>query len=102
MLVKFGCKQCAQELALYYFKRGSDILLINTSTDDFLCAYSDVKLFHDLGNFMTRYVDVTTQEGPILKYLNLRIVQSSYGVSFDQTEHIRDTILDFWLTQPGE
>ena len=102
MLVKFGCKQCAQELALYYFKRGSDILLINTSTDDFLCAYSDVKLFHDLRNFMTRYVDVTTQEGPIIKYLNLRIVQSDYGVSFDQTEHIRDSVLIKWLPQAGD
>ena len=102
ILVKFGCKQCPHELALYYWKRGEDILLINTSTDDFLCAFSRVEIFYELRDFVTKFVDVTTQEGPILKYLNLRIVQSQYGISFDQTEHIRDTILDPWLKNSKE
>ena len=102
ILVKFGCKQYPHELALYYWKRGEDILLINTSTDDFLCAFSRVEIFYELRDFVTKFVDVTTQEGPILKYLNLRIVQSQYGINFDQTEHIRDTILDPWLKNSKE
>ena len=84
------------------FKRGEDILLINTSTDDFLCAYSRVEIFYELRDFVRKFVDVTTQEDPILKYLNLHIVQSPYGISFDQTEHIRDTILDPWLKNSTE
>ena len=49
-----------------------------------------------------KFFDVTTQEGPILKYLNLCFVQSSYGISFDQTEHIHDMILNLWLKELSE
>jgi len=49
-----------------------------------------------------KFVDVTTQEGPILKYLNLHIFQSPYGISLDQIEHICDTILDPWLENSTE
>ena len=89
---KSKCKQCPHELTLYYFKHGKDTLLINTSTDDFLCAYSNVKSFYKFCDSMRKIVDVTTQEGPILNYLNLWAIQSSYGISFDQSEHIHDSI----------
>ena len=102
ILVRFGCKKCPHELTLYYWERGEDILLINTSTDDFLCAFSIVEIFHELRDFVTKFFDVTTQEGPILKYLNLCIVQSQYDISFDQAEHIRNTILDPLLKNPKE
>ena len=38
----------------------------------------------------------------MLKYLNLHIIQSSYGIRFDQSEHIHDIILDPWLTEPSK
>jgi hypothetical protein len=97
ILVKFGCAQCKVEQALYMYKSKGDLLIINTSTDDLLCAYSRVEVFYALRDFMLKFVDVTTQEGPCLSYLNLRIVQSQYGISYDQTEHIRDSILEFWF-----
>ena len=99
ILEKFGCKQCPFELAVYFYKQDNDIILINTSTDDFLCAYSDVALFYSVRDHLKQYAGVTTQEGPELKYLNLRIVQSKYGASFDQTDHIQSTILDHWFPQ---
>ena len=36
--------------------------------------------------------DITTQEGSILNYLNLQIIQSQAGISFDQTAHILDML----------
>ena len=32
-------------------------------------------------------------DGPVLKYLNVRIVQTELGISIDQTEHIIDKVL---------
>ena len=96
ILHKFGCKQCKNELALWFFKTKTDILIVNTSTDDFLCSYSRVEIFYALRDFMTKFVEVTTQQGPTLKYLNLRIIQSDYGISYDQSEHIAE-LLEQWF-----
>ena len=90
------------ELVLYYFKHREDIILINISTNDFLCAYLKVELFYEFWDFMKKFIDVTTQEGCILKYLNLHTVQSSYEISLDQSEHILDTISNPWLKEPSE
>jgi hypothetical protein len=47
-------------------------------------------------------VNVTVQRGQVLNYLNLRIIQSIYGISIDQTQHIKDTILDVWFPSDDE
>ena len=36
---------------------------------------------------------MASKEGPHIYHLNLRIIQSSYGIIIDQTAHIQDTIL---------
>jgi hypothetical protein len=38
--------------------------------------------------------DLTSKQGSVLKFLNLRIVQSPLGVSFDQTKHITTQIIE--------
>jgi len=42
---------------------------------------------------LEKLFDPTVSEGSLLKFLNLCIVQSSAGISFDQTHHIRSNIL---------
>jgi hypothetical protein len=37
---------------------------------------------------------ITVKEGAQLSYLNLRNIQSEYGVSYDQTEHIIRKIIN--------
>jgi len=69
-------------------------MIVNTSTDDFLCEYSHIELYRDLCTYLKKYFDITTEEGSKLMYLNLRIIQTVYGVSFDQTDHIQRTIVD--------
>ena len=42
-----------------------------------------------------------SQSQSLPRVLNLRIVQSPDGISYDQTQHIKDTIIGFWF-KPSE
>jgi hypothetical protein len=77
-------------------------MIIDTSTDDFLCGHNSNSLLNSFISYLKKYVNVTVQRGAILNYLNLRIVQSIHGISIDQTQHIRDTILDVWFPADTE
>ena len=37
--------------------------------------------------------EYTTDEGTTLQFLNMRIIQTQEGISFDQTQHIENKIL---------
>jgi hypothetical protein len=37
------------------------------------------------------------QEGATVRFVNLRVIQSPQGISFDQTDHILDTIIDTYF-----
>ena len=50
-----------------------------------------------LQTHMRRFVLITTQDAAVVKYLNVRIVQSDMGIRIDQTHHIKSTILDVWF-----
>ena len=102
MLIIFGFRRFPQDHALYHLERDNEMLIMDTSTDDFLCAYSSDAIFADLQKHISQYVNVTAQTGPVLNYLNLRIIQSPHGISIDQTDHIRTTILDAWFKGPSD
>ena len=64
-----------------------------------LLIQKNILPIHD---FIKKYVGVMTQEVKIFKYLNLRIFQGPFSVSFNQIEHICESILDYmlrWLCQ---
>ena len=46
---------------------------------------------------LKRFVPITTQDDAVMKYLNVRLVQTDLGISIDQTHHIKTTILDPWF-----
>jgi hypothetical protein len=50
--------------------------------------------FHHLVTELRQMFDLTSKQGSTLKFLNLRIVQSPLGVSFDQTQHITTQIIE--------
>ena len=68
-------------------------LLVNTSTDDFLCAFLDVSIFYKLEAHLKEIFGLTKKESPQFEYLNLRITQLKYGISYNQTDHIIDSIV---------
>jgi hypothetical protein len=50
--------------------------------------------FLALKSKMEAFFEVTLQEGAILRFLNLRIIQSPAGISIDQNDHIVENVLD--------
>ena len=88
---------CPAEPALFVKHEGEESLIVVTSTDDFPCSSTSESLFANLVNHLNQYVPITVQEGHTLKYLNLRIIQTDQGVSFDQTHHIKTNIVDEWF-----
>ena len=97
ILEDFGFKPCHAEPALFLFIEGNESLIVVTSTDDFLCCCSNEELFGMFANHLARFVAITVQTGHVLKYLNIRIVQTDQGISIEQTHHIQSTILEPWF-----
>jgi hypothetical protein len=63
-----------QEPSLFIYQQDDSTTILNTSTDDFLCAYSDTALFDKLCKWLERFFKITTNTGSLLKYLNLCII----------------------------
>ena len=93
----FNLMPCPAEPALFIKHEGKESLIVVSSTVDFLCSSTSENLFTNLVNHLEQYVPITVQEGHTLKYLNLRIIQTDQGVSFDQTHHIKTNIVDEWF-----
>jgi hypothetical protein len=87
-LLKFGFHMCIQEPSLFIYNKTDGIMLLNTSTDDFLCAFNQKSVYENLCTELRKMFSITTKEGTVLGYLNLRIIQTIHGVSCDQTDHI--------------
>ena len=67
------------------------------ATDDILMWTDNTSCFHRLRLALDSVLEYTFQDGPVLKFLNIRIVQSNHGISLDQTQHIVSNILDdYW------
>ena len=93
-LLKFGFSICIHEPSLFIYDTDDRTMLLNTSTDDFLCAFNTRDIYQRLCTELSKLFDITTKEGTILSYLNLRIIQSEYGISYDQTDHIQRKIVN--------
>jgi len=46
---------------------------------------------------MKQFIPIITQDGKVMKYLNMRAVQSGDGIIIDQSHQIKSTILDSWF-----
>jgi hypothetical protein len=93
LLEQFGFIACPQEPALFVYEKDGISFLLNTSTDDFLCIHSHQDIHEKLCTYLKQFFDIMTAQGSLIKYLNIRIVQSTLGISYDQTEHIERKIL---------
>lgn len=94
LLEDFGFACCISEPSLFIYDKNGETMILNTSTDDFLCAYNHKSIFDKLCAKMRTMFDITTKEGTKFKYLNLEIIQTEHGVSYDQTDHIQRKIIN--------
>ena len=78
---------------LFTFIDGDQTAFIALATDDILLATSNKSFYDKLKTTFDTYFAYTTCEGSVLQFLNYRIIQSEYGTSVDQFNHIRQTIL---------
>jgi len=83
-----GMKKNATDNAVWVSKRGNDIIILLSEIDDFMLLVSQKHLYLDIKTRIEKSYDITMQEGPVLQYLNLQIIQSDAGISIDQTKHI--------------
>ena len=67
--------------------------LISLATDDMSFATTHMSLFDILINEFDKYLSTTVLTGSQLTFLNHRVIQSEYGTSIDQTNHIEQKIL---------
>jgi len=83
-----GMKKNATDNAVWVSTRGHDTIILISETDDFMLLVSKKELYLNIKARIEKSYDITMQEGPVIKYLNLQIIQSDAGISFDQTQHI--------------
>ena len=78
-----------------FFSKGyenSDVMLLSLATDDCLCSFRYESHLKEFVSFITQYFDVVVQNGQVLKFLGIRIVQSNHAISIDQGEYIFDAL----------
>ena len=93
------CLKCVRNTvdhAVFRLDKDGETAILAVSTDDILCATSNSDIFWLIHSVLKETFEITMQEGPVLSYLNLRIIQSELGISLDQTEHINDLVKEWY------
>ena len=65
-------------------------------------ASTSVKLYNLFLQEFSKYFSYITRTEPELPFLNYRVIQSKYGISIDQTTHIRQNILAKYFPNEDE
>jgi hypothetical protein len=85
--------RCSCDHGIFIWNLPNETCFLALETDDILFLSKTREPFLILKRELEKLFDLTICEGSTLKFLNLRIVQSPCGVSFDQTQHIQNTII---------
>ena len=94
---EMGMKPLTTNRAIFSWTYKGSQAFLAVTTDDLLIFYQQKFLLDHFIKIITKYCRVTVQSGPELSYLNLRIIQSTHGISIDQTQHIEKQILSpYW------
>jgi hypothetical protein len=80
--------------AVFLWQTPTAELFLALATDDFLVLANDREHFLALKSGLEKLFKMTLQEGSVLRFLNLRIIQSPHGISIDQTDHVVDSIIE--------
>jgi len=85
--------RCSCDHGVFIWNLPTETCFLAIETDDILFISKTRTPFLQLKSELEKLFDLTVCEGSILKFLHLQIIQSPFGVSFDQTTHIKNTIL---------
>ena len=72
------------------------LVFVCCETDNFLLATNCTAAYTMIRNTIKEAFGVTIQSGQRLSYLNFCILQSQFGISTDQTDHILQMLQNFF------
>ena len=75
------------------------MLHLKVSTDDVINTTNNETSFPELRRFFEEAFKIKFQEGYVLKYLNLRILQSPLDLSVDQNINIMELVNEWFPTE---
>ena len=97
ILGQIGLSPTSVDKAVFVWIYKEDYIVILVSeTDDFLILTNSPECFNIINEGIKRAFGVSLQQGDAIYYLNTRIIQSSHGISFDQCDHIIDTVSKYF------
>ena len=97
ILGQIGLSPTSVDKAVFVWIYKEDYIVILVSkTDDFLILTNSPECFNIINKGIKRAFGVSLQQGDAIYYLNTRIIQSSHGISFDQCDHIIDTVSKYF------
>ena len=73
-------------------------MLLSLGTDDCLISVPSYQYAEDFIAYMKKYFQLSIQQGPILKFLGIRIVQTNHAISLDQSAYIFDALTGYFGT----
>ena len=86
---------------LFYWLWEDNETYMALATYNILFSSSNPVLYHRLQATLDMYFAYTTSTASVLHFLNYRIIQSDFGTSVDQYNHLRQSILhSFFLNTP--
>jgi len=81
---------------LRLIRAGAQRMNVALSTDDCLVAYNNQEIVDYVDTGLDRFFDIKKNTGSVISFLNLRIIQSPYGISLDQTELILEYLSHYF------
>jgi hypothetical protein len=97
--LELGMKRSTIDHGIFVWSWQNETCYLAIETDDILFASTTRAPFLYLKHQLEQMFDLTCNEGHTLHFLNLRIIQSPHDISFDQTQHIQQHILqDYFPT----
>ena len=96
-LKRYGFKRCITDHGFYVFQfDDGTYLYLSCSTDDLLVSFATYNHFQNFVDFLREYFTLTVQTGPVLKFIQMRIIQSEQGISLDQAEYVYEAVHDYF------
>jgi hypothetical protein len=97
ILTKYGFIRSTIDHAFFILSCGNEkYFYICLATDDLLCSHPNDLEFKKLVKYLSEYFDLSVQEGHVLKFLSIRVIQSDHGISLDQGEYIYSLLLHYF------
>jgi hypothetical protein len=94
---ELGIKRSTIDHGIFVWLWQTETCYIALETDDILVASPTTAPFLHLKQELEKIFDLTVRMGTILRYLNIRIIQSPTGISLDQSQHIKSHIIDVYF-----